>query len=113
MQFIYNIFQFFKQINTKTQIISIGNLNTGGSGKTPMIHYIATEFFKNKQVLIVTKSYKALLEKPEKVKINLKSAVQIYGDEACLLQKTFSKSVSLEKNNRRIYSNSNYWLWIV
>jgi tetraacyldisaccharide 4'-kinase len=78
--------KFLKQIHTKTKIISIGNLNTGGSGKTPLIQYIVNHFFKNKNVLIVCKSYKAKLKLPQKVDLDVAQAVEIFGDEACLLQ---------------------------
>ena len=77
---------FLKQIPVTTKIISIGNLNTGGSGKTPFIQYLVRHFFENKNVLIVCKSYKAKLKSPQKINLNDFKAVEIYGDEACLLQ---------------------------
>ncbi len=78
--------KILKQIQTKIKIISIGNLNTGGSGKTPMIQFLA-EALNDQKILIVCKSYKALLKKPSRVDLTSQNAVAIYGDEACLLQK--------------------------
>lgn len=77
--------RFFKQIEFDTKIISIGNLNTGGSGKTPIIRYIA-EILNHHKILIICKSYKASLKKPSRVDLNRPDAVKIFGDEACLLQ---------------------------
>ncbi len=87
--------KIFQQIKTKnqtnTKIISIGNLNTGGSGKTPMIQYFVETLIgttkSEKKILIVCKSYKAKLKKPSAVDLSNAQAVAIYGDEACLLQK--------------------------
>ncbi len=78
--------KILKQIQTKIKIISIGNLNTGGSGKTPMIQFLA-EALNGQKILIVCKSYKALLKKPSHVDLTNANAVAIFGDEACLLQK--------------------------
>ncbi len=77
--------RFFKQIEFDTKIISIGNLNTGGSGKTPIIRYIA-EILNHHKILIICKSYKASLKNPSRVDLNRPDAVKIFGDEACLLQ---------------------------
>ena len=77
--------KYFKQIQIDTKIISIGNLNTGGSGKTPLIRFVA-EILKNKKILIVCKSYKATLKYPSEVNLTVSNAAQIYGDEACLLK---------------------------
>ncbi len=77
--------KYFKQIQTKVKIISIGNLNTGGSGKTPMIQFIA-EVLKDQKILIVCKSYKAKLQSPAPVNIQVDDCVKLYGDEACLLK---------------------------
>lgn len=77
----------FRSKKFEIPIISIGNLNTGGSGKTPFIQYLSRHY-KNKKILVVAKSYKAQLESPEKVDLQRQDCVQRYGDEACLLQMT-------------------------
>lgn len=76
---------FIEQFRPDIRIISIGNLNTGGSGKTPIIQYLAS-IFSDKKILIVCRSYKAHLASPESVDLKRTKAASHYGDEACLLQ---------------------------
>jgi tetraacyldisaccharide 4'-kinase len=70
-------------------VISVGNINTGGSGKTPFIHFIVGEIkakYPHKKILIVSKSYKASLKSPQEVtKLDI-SKPEIFGDEPCLLK---------------------------
>ncbi len=68
-------------------VISIGNLSFGGTGKTPFIEFLANEFVSLKKVVIICRSYKANLKGPQRIDLNLKNAVDLFGDEACLLQK--------------------------
>jgi len=77
----------FRTEKFEVPIISIGNINTGGSGKTPFIQFLS-EHYKNKNILIIAKSYKAKLKAPEKVDLQRANCVERYGDEPCLLQKT-------------------------
>ncbi|MBC7458806.1 MAG: tetraacyldisaccharide 4'-kinase, partial [Bdellovibrionaceae bacterium] len=51
-------------------VISVGNINTGGSGKTPFIQFLVNEIkskYPQKKILIVSKSYKASLKHPQEV----------------------------------------------
>jgi tetraacyldisaccharide 4'-kinase len=82
--YLYNN-KIINQTQVSSKVISIGNLNTGGTGKTPLIRFIS-KIFDGKKILIVCKSYKADLKTPQKVDINQDCAVQIFGDEACLLK---------------------------
>lgn len=76
---------YFKQYHPNTTVISIGNLNTGGSGKTPLTQYLAS-LVSDQKILIVCRSYKASLSEPARVDLSQVNAVNIYGDEACLLK---------------------------
>lgn len=76
---------YFKQFHPNTRVISIGNLNTGGSGKTPLTQYLAS-LVPEKKILIVCRSYKASLSEPSQVDLLSPHAADIYGDEACLLK---------------------------
>jgi tetraacyldisaccharide 4'-kinase len=76
---------YFKQFHPHTRVISIGNLNTGGSGKTPLTQYLAS-LVPEKKILIVCRSYKASLSEPARVDLLRAHAADIYGDEACLLK---------------------------
>ncbi len=76
---------YFKQFHPNTRVISIGNLNTGGSGKTPLTQYLAS-LFPDQKILIVCRSYKATLTEPAQVDLSRPLAAGLFGDEACLLQ---------------------------
>ena len=85
---LYNTGWIEKKI-FNSAIISVGNLNVGGSGKTPFIQYLVSEIKKNdakKQVLIISKSYKAALKKPQQVFIQDIHSPELFGDEPCLLK---------------------------
>lgn len=73
-----------------SKVISIGNLNAGGSGKTPFILYCVDLILKKQEtanILIVTKSYKADLKFPRAVDLIVPDAPGVFGDEACLIKK--------------------------
>lgn len=76
---------YFKQYHPNTRVISIGNLNTGGSGKTPLTQYLAS-LVPDKKILIVCRSYKASLSEPAQVDLSRPFAAGLFGDEACLLK---------------------------
>lgn len=76
-------------IQLSIPIISVGNINTGGSGKTPFIHFLVAEIkakFPLKKIVIVSKSYKASLKFPQEVTELDLSRPDIFGDEPCLLK---------------------------
>lgn len=67
-------------------VISVGNLTTGGTGKTPVVLELIS-LLKDKSILVVSKSYKAKLPQPAEVtEENLKHTF-MYGDEPCLIKK--------------------------
>lgn len=79
----YNVYQ------AGIPVISVGNINMGGSGKTPFTRYLVDLLHTIKpgiKILIVSKSYKTPLKKPSKVDLNQLKAASIFGDEPCLLQ---------------------------
>ncbi len=80
------------QINIQTPVISVGNLTTGGSGKTPFIMYLI-QLLKTKNsklnILVVSKSYKIKLKQPQEVILDSIDAVTMYGDEPCLIKKKY------------------------
>lgn len=73
-------------------VISVGNLTTGGSGKTPFIMYLI-QLLNNKNlklnILVVSKSYKAKTKQPQEVSIDSIESVYAYGDEPCLIKKKY------------------------
>jgi tetraacyldisaccharide 4'-kinase len=71
-----------------TPVLSIGNLTVGGSGKTPLTLFLASELKKSGVTCaVVCKSYKAGLE--ESQELPTRPDPTLYGDEACLVKQTF------------------------
>lgn len=66
-------------------IISVGNLTTGGTGKTPVVLELIS-LFKGKSILVVSKSYKAKLPQPAEVTLENLQHTFMYGDEPCLIK---------------------------
>lgn len=73
-------------VQLKIPVVSVGNLSFGGTGKTPCIIFLAEELSKTYKINIITKSYKASLTEPMRVNLECNNAVQIFGDESCLIQ---------------------------
>lgn len=79
-----------KTIKLSVPIISVGNLSVGGTGKTPCVYLIAGEFLKDhnfSRIVIVSRSYRGSLRKPQRVDLSWQDAPSYFGDEPCLLQK--------------------------
>ena len=74
-------------VSLSVPVISVGNLSFGGTAKTPHVQILANELAKNFKIVIVSRSYKTNLKKPQRVDLNLPNCAHIFGDEACLLQK--------------------------
>jgi tetraacyldisaccharide 4'-kinase len=61
-------------------VIGVGNLNSGGSGKTPMIEYLAAKFKESHNVAVLSRGYK---RKSWGFRVaDLNSSVKEIGDEA-------------------------------
>ena len=120
---LYSLFVFFNRVLSRayrsdTFVLSVGNLQVGGTGKTPIVIELIKQL-KDKKLnpIIISKSYKATLVHPKEVLIN-DNAAEV-GDEALLIKKTCSdvqvfsgpnKSVTLkfaektlEKTNNNIF----------
>ena len=66
------------QVILNRPVVSVGNITTGGSGKTPFIMYLIELLNRDRHtksklnVLVVSKSYKASLNKPQEVILDFK-----------------------------------------
>ena len=80
------------QVDIQCPVISVGNLTTGGSGKTPFIMYLI-QLLKAKNsklnILVVSKSYKAKLKQPQEVHVDSIESASLFGDEPCLIKKKY------------------------
>ena len=85
--FIRNIFfdyNFFKSREYKMPTISVGNLSTGGTGKSVLVDYLIKTFKNEFEVFVLSRGYK---RKSKGIyHINFKSKVEETGDEPLMLQ---------------------------
>ena len=100
--FIYYLVSKFDKKLTKTNkigipVISVGNINTGGSGKTPFVIYLVNLLKKEKiNAHVVSRGYLGNLRGPVKVDLK-KHSYNDVGDEALLLAKETTTWVSKNK----------------
>src|SRR5690348_2282019 len=60
----------FKTRRLKTLVISVGNLTVGGTGKTPMVLYLAEKFLaEGKRVGVLTRGYRSSSGKSDEVEM--------------------------------------------
>lgn len=77
---------WLKPANFQVPVISVGNLTTGGTGKTPIVLEVI-KILNGKSILVVSKSYKADLRQPAEVTLENLKHTFMYGDEPCLIKK--------------------------
>lgn len=77
---------WLKSADFHIPLISVGNLTTGGTGKTPIVLDLISRL-KGKTILVVSKSYKADLPQPAEVTLENLKHTFMYGDEPCLIKK--------------------------
>jgi len=97
--------QIFKVSRMNAAVISVGNLTTGGGGKTPLTEYIAEYFLRqNRSVAIVMKGYKRIRDDIQVAEIGYinqglskpgastedKLTCERFGDEGMLLLENLS-----------------------
>lgn len=76
------------RIKLDVPLISVGNLQFGGSGKTPFVMYLLKRYCQYK-IAVVSQSYKASLTHLEQVDLTKPDFQKIYGDEPSLIKKKF------------------------
>jgi tetraacyldisaccharide 4'-kinase len=81
-------FKFMSISSPNAGVISVGNVSTGGTGKTPMTEYLAEYFLtRNKSVAVVMKGYKRTFDDIQVAEIGYKDekntlTVEKLGDES-------------------------------
>ncbi|OGQ33457.1 MAG: tetraacyldisaccharide 4'-kinase [Deltaproteobacteria bacterium RIFCSPHIGHO2_12_FULL_43_9] len=81
----------------KRPVISVGNMTVGGSGKTPLVHFLSNELnLRGLKSVVLSRGYrpgKPAIQKPCIVDpLNLEAS-NLYGDEAVLLARSSASKV--------------------
>ena len=99
-----------KSYKSEIPIIVVGNLTIGGTGKTPLVKYIATELInRGYKPGIVSRGYGGKFK--ETLKVDENTSVKETGDEAQILSK-LNIPFYIDKNRVRAVDkiNKNHWL---
>jgi tetraacyldisaccharide 4'-kinase len=88
IRFLFYRFGIFRQKRSSARVISVGNITVGGTGKTPLVIYLARKLReRNRKVAILTRGYrrknKELIELNQETKERMNW--QEVGDEPYLL----------------------------
>jgi tetraacyldisaccharide 4'-kinase len=88
-------------------VISIGNIVAGGTGKTPLVQFLAEELSKTFSVAILSRGYRSSVEKTgENLQVVSETAVAICGDEPYWLAKKLSQVQVWVGKNRHTSAES-------
>ena len=95
--FLYSI-KFLKEHDCKVSVICVGNITTGGVGKTPIVITLANEMSKFKRVAVISRGYGAQLSNkiPNVIKDNYGIKFQngvLCGDEPFQIAKKTNDNV--------------------
>jgi tetraacyldisaccharide 4'-kinase len=77
----------------------VGNLSTGGTGKTPMIEWILANFHSKENIAVLSRGYKRKTR--GFVQVTSKHTAEDVGDEPLQIFKKFPKSTVVVDANRR------------
>ena len=91
---------FFKSTSFKTPIINVGNLSVGGSGKSPMVMYLADLISKHYRTGVLSRGY-GRLTKGYGV-TNYDSNFKTVGDEAMQLFERFKNRFVIGVSEERV-----------
>lgn len=89
-------YDYIKRVFLNAKVISIGNISAGGTGKTPLVEFLAKYILKKgKFVIIITKGYKRESDDMQVVEFGYKNTdnkltTQNFGDESIMLMENFS-----------------------
>jgi len=87
-----------KSYRSKGKVISVGNITLGGSGKTPLVEYLAHQLAdEGRHVCVLLKGYKT----PKENKAIGSPDYYVYGDEASMLKENLKDKAVVLTGNRR------------
>ena len=75
--------EIFKEENVNANVICVGNLTTGGVGKTPIVTTIANDLSKNKKIAIISRGYGAKISNKEPVVIKDSKGIKFDDGSIC------------------------------
>lgn len=76
-----------RPVHYSLPIVSVGNLQVGGTGKTPMVDYLINLFQNERDILVLSRGY---MRKSKGLKIvSLDSIIENVGDEPLFIKKKF------------------------
>jgi tetraacyldisaccharide 4'-kinase len=86
-------------------VISVGNIVTGGTGKTPLVHKLAEEFSQMAKVAVLTRGFRSEIEKTNQfLRLNGQEEIDVKqcGDEPLLLSRLLPfVDIWVGKNRRK------------
>ena len=97
-------FNLFKSFSYKVPLIGIGNLSSGGTGKTPMVEYLIRNFSKKYNTVLISRGYKRSTN--GYVRANNKSNPSSIGDEPFQIFNKF-KNINTVVDSNRVRGVSN------
>ena len=90
---------YLKSTSFSFPIVAIGNLSTGGTGKTPMTEYIIDLFKDSYNIAVLSRGYKR--KKYNLVVVEIDSDVKDVGDEPLMLKKKNPETLVIVSGNRK------------
>lgn len=88
-----------RQRQLKSVVVSIGNISTGGTGKTPIVLWVAQRFLESgKKVGVLSRGYRPLLEQAG---VGGDAGAQGWNDEVALLHGRLGERVELGTGAKR------------
>jgi tetraacyldisaccharide 4'-kinase len=94
-------YHFRSSYRSKLKVICVGNIHSGGSGKTPVVAAIS-ERYAGKPVIILSRGYGGHLSRTgAQVNLQSKNGAQNYGDEPWMLASIQKAPVFIDKNRTR------------
>jgi len=91
----------FKRYKSPLKVICIGNIHSGGSGKTSVVKTIA-ERFRGKNTAVLARGYRGeLSKKGARVDLDNESGASVFGDEPWMLASLLNVPVFIDKNRVR------------
>lgn len=73
-----------KSYKVQTQVLSVGNLTFGGTGKTPSVDFLLSQLKTRKKIAVISRGYGRTTTGFYKVDPNQPNATSLYGDEPVL-----------------------------